>query len=282
MYVDATLGAGGHAEGVLQAHPEIEVFYGFDQDQSALDIAKDRLSPWLGKLKLIHGNFAKSFKQVNQVDGILMDIGVSSMQLDQAERGFSFMHDGPLDMRMDSTAELTAADVVNTYTEESLGKIFRDYGEEKRWRRAAAALVEYRQKKTIETTFDLKEALKHVLTPLKGKKSHPMTQVFQALRIYVNSELDVLEKAIPQAIDVLKPGGVLGIITFHSLEDRMVKRAFQHAASDKESTSGIAGVFIDKEPIVNLLTRKPIVPSVEEELENPRSRSAKLRVVEKR
>lgn len=284
IYVDGTLGAGGHALLVLENHPEIEQFVGIDQDPLALSIAKERLAHW--KPLCIRGNFSELTSllhkhHIRHADAILLDIGVSSMHLDQPERGFSFMHEGPLDMRMDPDQELTAAQVVMTYSEKDLGRIFREYGEEKRWRRAAAAIVEARSGHAIETTRDLVHVLKSVLTPLKGKSIHPMTLLFQALRIEVNQELRVLEHVIPQAIELLNPQGILGIITFHSLEDRMVKQAFLQAASDKESTSGRAGVFLDKEPSVKMLTRKPVVASEDEVAKNPRSRSAKLRVIEK-
>lgn len=285
VFVDATLGAGGHSAAILEAHPELEMLVGIDQDPTALEIARKRLSPWNDKTILISGNFEDiatdlAARGISTVDGILMDLGVSSMQLDLAEKGFSFMRNGPLDMRMDPEGSLTAADVINTYSERDLGAIFRDYGEEKQWRTAARAIVAARSQKPILTTHELVAVLKPVFF-WKKKGINPLTLIFQALRIYVNHELDVLQKVIPEAIELLVKGGRLGVISFHSLEDRIVKNGFNFAASDKYDTSGIAGVFLDKTPVVKVITKKPIAPSLEEIDINPRSRSAKLRVIEK-
>jgi len=286
-FVDATLGAGGHSEAFLKAHPEIEMLIGIDQDPVARKIAQERLEPWKDKVTIVSGNFSNLKDHIaklgiESVDGIIFDLGVSSMQFDQPEKGFSFMRDGPLDMRMDPTNPLTAAEIVNTWSEQDLGRLFRNYGEEKRWRAAARAIVSARQTKSIDTTLALVEILKVALPTYHKKGINPATLVFQALRIRVNDELHVIEKAIPEAMDILAPRGLMGVISFHSLEDRIVKTLTRYAASDKEDTSGIGGVFLDKEPIVNLITRKPVVPSDEEINRNPRSRSAKLRVVEKR
>ncbi len=280
-FIDGTLGAGGHTEALLRAHPEMEKSVGFDQDPEALRIAKERLAPWSQKTIFIPDNFVHLEKAgLKGADGILLDLGVSSMQFDQAEKGFSFMHEGPLDMRMNPHNPLTAEEIINYWPEERLGRIFRDYGEEKFWRRAARAVVDARSRKPIKTTRELASLLDYAL-PQKKKGIHPVTQIFQALRICVNGELDVLEAIIPKAIQLLNPKGRLAIISFHSLEDRIVKNAFRHAASDKWSTSGIGGLFLDKTPEVELITRKPIVPSDMEIGRNPRSRSAKMRVVEK-
>jgi 16S rRNA (cytosine1402-N4)-methyltransferase len=211
---------------------------------------------------------------------MLLDLGVSSMQIDVGQRGFSFSKDGPLDMRMDPSNPITAADIVNTWPQKDLARLFRDSGEEKRWKQAAGAIAKEREKEPINTTGRLVQILYPVLFNRK-KSIHPLTLVFQALRISVNKELDVLKEVLPKAIKRLKKGGRLAVISFHSLEDRPVKQAFNYAASDKESTSGIGGVFLSKDKEVNILTRKPITPSDEEILGNPRSRSAKLRVVEK-
>lgn len=288
-FIDGTLGAGGHSEAVLKAHPEIELLIGIDQDPVARAIAQERLALWDNKVRIVTGNFADldkhlSAMEIDRVDGILLDLGVSSMQFDMPEKGFSFMRDGPLDMRMDPTRELTAAYIVNHWSEHDLGRIFRDYGEEKRWRPAAYAIVNARKVAPITTTFELAAALSQALKPHPYKKGiHPLTLVFQALRIAVNAELEVLESIIPMAVDKLNIGGRLGVISFHSLEDRIVKNAIRFAASDKMDTSGLGGgLFLDKEPIVNILTKKPIIPTTEEIEENPRSRSAKLRVIEKR
>lgn len=284
VYLDGTLGAGGHAEAILKAHSEIETFIGLDQDTSALALAKKRLDPWEHKLQLIHTNFSELRKALNgrPCNGILLDIGVSSMQLDEAERGFSISRPGPLDMRMNQQSPLTAADIVNTWSEHELGRIFRDYGEEKRWRAAARAIVGTRQERPITTTQELVDLLLPVVKDFKSQKSiHPLTLIFQALRIAVNDELGRLEMALKDAVDVLAPEGRLAVITFHSLEDRIVKQYFRYLASDKEDTRGIAGVFRDKKPLVKDVTRKPVVPSDEECALNPRARSAKLRVIEK-
>lgn len=285
-FVDATLGAGGHSEALLKTHPEIEMLIGIDQDPLAREISSKRLAPWNDHVHILSGNFSDislhlAKLDIRQVDGILFDLGVSSMQFDIPEKGFSFMRNGPLDMRMNPEKILTAAEIINTWSEAELGRIFRDYGEEKRWRAAARAIVAARQNKPIETTLELADILQKAI-PYVKKGINPATLIFQALRICVNAELEVLEAAIPAAISLLNPGGLLAVISFHSLEDRIVKNAMRFAASDKFNTEGIAGVFLDKEPIVNLITKKPIIPSLEEVAANPRSRSAKLRIVEKR
>lgn len=289
VYVDGTLGAGGHAFEILKAHPEISLFIGIDQDESALEIAKDKLFPFKDKIELFQGNFfqIKSFlakAQVEKVDGILVDLGVSMMQLRTPERGFSFIKEGPLDMRMDQTKSLTAAEIVNEWSEEELGEIFYRFGEEKKWRKAAKVIVERRKVKLIETTSELTDLLRPYLEePVwkKASRTHPLTKIFQALRIAVNQELEVLEQFLPLAVEALQKGGRLAVITFHSLEDRIVKHFFQYAASDKETTSGRGGLFLDKIPIGKILTKKPLAPTEEEIALNPSCRSAKLRVFEK-
>lgn len=286
VVVDGTMGAGGHAEAILKSHPEIKYYLGIDRDQEALRLASERLKPWESKLLLRHGNFSqfdtflKTLQNVSP-DAILVDLGVSSMQLDQPSRGFSFMQEGPLDMRMDSSSDLTAEEIVNRWSEEDLGRIFRDFGEEKKWRIAARAIVKARLLQSIATTSDLKKILHPVLFRYAKRGMNPLTLVFQALRICVNSELENLEQFLPKAIDWLSPGGRLAAISFHSLEDRIVKTQMRLAASDKWETSGLCGLFRDKEPLVKLISKKPIEPSEEEILKNPRSRSAKLRIVEK-
>lgn len=286
VFIDGTLGAGGHAEALLKAHPEIELYIGIDQDPQALAIAKERLKPWQGKMHLQRGNFAQFdhyLKElgIKEVQGILADIGVSSMQIDQPERGFSFSKEGPLDMRMNPDQSLTAEEIINTWSEQELGRIFRDYGEEKKWRAAAHTIVKARQQNPIRTTTDLAAVLKPIFAWNPKKGINPLTLIFQALRIEVNQELEVLETLMEKAMDRLSPGGRLAVISFHSLEDRIVKQAMRLAASDKWDTSGIGGMFQDKTPTVELITRKPIGPTEEEIEQNPRSRSAKLRVVEK-
>lgn len=282
-FVDGTLGAGGHSLLLLQDHKELGCLIGIDQDKEALKIAGERLRPFQNRVELIHGNFSDLKNLVKEpVNGILVDLGVSSMQFDQGERGFSFRFDAPLDMRMDRSQALTAQEIIMTYSEQELGRIFRDFGEEKYWRRAAQAIVKQRDAKPIETTFALKECLDPIWPAYRRRQGiNPITQIFQALRIAVNGELDRIIKFIPQAIDLLERGGRLAVISFHSLEDRIVKKAFQEAASDKVSTSGRGGLFLNKEPLVKLVSRGPLTPTEEEIEENPRARSAKLRIVEK-
>lgn len=285
-FVDGTLGAGGHAAALLAVHPELETFIGIDQDPSALKIAGERLAPYGSKCHLLRSNFSNigalmREQGIDQLDGIFIDIGVSSMQIDQAERGFSFMREGPLDMRMDPEGPLTAAEIVNEWEERDIARVFRDYGEEKQWRRAAKAVVEARAVKPFETTTELSECMKKALKVPYHVKIHPATLVFQGLRIAVNSELEQLSRFLPDALRLLRPGGRLAVISFHSLEDRIVKQAFAYYASDKESTSGIGGLFIDKKPECKILTRKPLEADEAEIAANPRSRSAKLRALEK-
>ncbi len=280
-FVDGTLGAGGHAEAILDAHPELELYLGIDQDPTARELASKRLQRFGNKVKIVSGNFRDLQELVGeqQIDGVLLDLGVSSMQLDTAARGFSFQSEGPLDMRMDPTQTLDAATICNEWGEKQLIQILRNYGEEPRARIVARAII---KKRPFQTTKQLVEALTPHLRYKTPSRTHPLTRTFQALRIAVNSELDVITEVLPQAIEVLAPTGRLAVITFHSLEDRIVKRWFQEAASDKENTSGLGGLFLDKEPLVDLLSRKPIAATEQEQESNPRSRSAKLRAVEKR
>lgn len=290
-FVDGTLGAGGHSAAILEAHPEIECLIGIDQDPEARALAAKRLAPWKDKVMIVAGNFGEISTHLERlgikgVDGLLFDLGVSSMQLDQGQKGFSFSKEGPLDMRMDPTAPLSAAEIINEWSEGEIGRIFRDYGEESRWRAAARAIVTERVKGPITTTQQLAELLEPLFPgeALRRRKrlGNPLTLIFQALRICVNGELEVLQKLLPQAISWLRPKGRLGVISYHSLEDRIVKNCFRFYADDKYDTSGIGGMFLDKVPEVDLLTRKPIEASDEEVAANPRARSAKMRFVEKR
>lgn len=285
VFVDGTLGAGGHAAALLEAHPEIELFIGIDQDPLAIETSSKLLAPWKEKVRFISGNFGDIKKilkseNIEYADGILLDLGVSSMQLGLPEKGFSFLHDGPLDMRMDPNASLTAADIVNMWSERDLGRIFRDYGEEKAWRAAARTIVSARENAPILTTAALAEVLRPVLS-WKKRRINPLTLIFQALRICVNREIEILEETLPQIISLLSPQGRLAVISFHSLEDRIVKNAFRYGASDKLETFGIGSMFRNKEQVLKILTKKPICPSEKEVSHNPRSRSAKLRAVEK-
>lgn len=284
-FIDGTLGAGGHSSALLQAHLELKEWIGIDQDKYALEIAKKRLENAYSdrKLTFIQGNFSDLtalLKPHQKVDGILVDLGVSSMQLDLAIRGFSFMRDGPLDMRMNQENPLTAAIIINTWEERALNDIFFQYGEEKQARRAARVIVEERKHRSFHTTLEFASFIEKNIKRTNWD-IHPATKIFQALRIAVNGELERLERFLPQALQALKKGGRLAVITFHSLEDRIVKQRFTYLASDKESTSGIGGMFLSKEPEVKILTRKPIEPTDAEIKANPRCRSAKLRIIEK-
>lgn len=260
VFFEGTLGAGGHAKAILEAHPEIERYIGCDRDPKALGIATKVLEPWGEKVEFVHGDYA-DVPGCKEIDGFLIDIGVSSMQLDERERGFSFMGDAPLDMRMNPEGELTAEEIVNRYPEKELARIFFEYGEERRSRQVAKAIVEARRKKKIRTTAELVHVIKPVAT--KGKL-HPATLVFQALRIVVNDELGQLTRGIETAMKKLNPGGRMAVISFHSLEDRIVKNSFR-----------------DAKGVLKILTKKPIGPTAQEMRENPRSRSAKLRAAEK-
>jgi len=267
IFIDGTLGFGGHSEALLKAHPEIERFLGIDQDAFALETATKRLNFYSGKFQPIHGSFRHMAQYLEgKADGILLDVGVSSRQLDDPARGFSFSKEGPLDMRMDPEQALTAKTIINRYPEHEIARILHEYGEVRGSRRLAKALVEERKKRKFQTTTELTQ----FLTPLIGyrpKHLHPMTLVFQALRIAVNDELGALEEGISQAFGLLSPGGRLAVISFHSLEDRIVKNFFREKAR------------VAKEGL--LLTKKPLVAEPEEVKENPRARSAKLRVIEK-
>jgi len=299
-HVDGTLGAGGHASAMIKGHPEMEHFIGFDVDSSAHALARPRLEAAREaasrdssaaaplKLSLVQANFrqmreALDALKITGVDGIVLDLGVSSMHLDQAERGFSFMNDGPLDMRMGESAKTTAEDIVNAWPEEEIGRILRDYGEEKHWRLLAKRICEARLRKEIKTTRELVEAIGNV--PGKWGAIHPATRTFQGIRIAVNDELGAVEDVIPAAIDALRPGGRLAIISFHSLEDSIVKKKFRYFAGQAEPLNEEFNRYMPQPEappkVIKLITRKPRVPSAAEIDANVRSRSAKLRVCEK-
>jgi 16S rRNA (cytosine1402-N4)-methyltransferase len=261
-FIDGTLGAGGHAFAILSAHPEIKQYIGFDRDPQAMALAKEKLEPFKEKVKIIHADYADLAEHVLAADGILLDIGVSSMQLDLAERGFSFSKEGPLDMRMNPHADLDAQYVVNHYSEKKLGEIFKEYGEERRWKMAAKAICEARKKYVISTTTGLVKALQPVIGFSSGP-IHPATRIFQALRIEVNQELKQLEEGIKKGLSILNEGGRMAIITFHSLEDRIVKHRFK------------------EEKAMKIITKKPITAQSAELRLNRRARSAKLRCIEK-
>ena len=286
IYVDGTLGGAGHSSHIVQRLTTGRLI-GIDRDPVALEASGKRLEPYKDRVTLVHSNFCE-MKQVVEdlglsgVDGILLDLGVSSPQLDDGERGFSYMADAPLDMRMNSQDSLTAYEVVNTWPQDELKRILFDYGEERYAPRIASAICRRREEKPIETTLELVDVIRSAMPPQAlREKQHPAKRSFQAIRIAVNDELGSVEKAMRDAIPLLNPGGRLAVITFHSLEDRIVKNAMAEAAKGCTCPPNFPVCVCGKKPVVKLVSRKPIV-ATEEELEmNPRSRSAKLRVCEK-
>ena len=284
-YADGTLGGAGHAAKLLAASSPTGWLSGCDRDGVALEVARARLSEaFVGRFELRRGNFSELADWISEksCDGVLLDLGVSSPQLDVAERGFSFMQDGPLDMRMDHRQKQTAADVVNGEDAEPLAKIFWEYGDERDSRRFAKAIVHDRALRKFETTKQLADLIER-LAPRHGKKSHPATKVFQALRIAVNDEIGSLKRGLGAAVKILKPGGRLAVITFHSLEDRVVKEFGREKTRDY-TFLGAVDVPELRTPMVPELkwvSRKAILPSAEELEKNPRARSAQLRVLEK-
>lgn len=279
--VDGTLGGGGHTEAMLKAGAKV---YGVDQDEQALKFAKERLEPFGDRFTALRGNFSTmasllAEQGVEKVDGILVDIGVSSWQLDEAERGFSFGKEGPLDMRMDRTSGQTAADLVNHSSEQELKTIFREYGEERAAGKIARRICERRTNKPFTTTLDLADFI-CTLIP-RGGKSHPATRVFQALRIAVNDELGVLKELLENAVKLLRPGGRLVVITFHSLEDRIVKQFLKHASMAEVDRKEWPAPRPNPDYHFKLLTRRPVIATGDELKLNPRARSAKLRAAEK-
>jgi S-adenosyl-methyltransferase MraW len=289
IYVDCTLGGAGHSEFILQQLNEEGHLYAFDQDQTAIDFAKERLAPFVekGQVTFIKRNFRYLKEELNKldvtkVDGVLYDLGVSSPQLDEAERGFSYHQDAPLDMRMDQTAKLSAYEVVNTYEYHELVKIFFRYGEEKFSKQVAREIERTRAVKPIETTGELVEVIKAAIpAPARRKGGHPAKRIFQAIRIAVNDELGVVEDSLEQAIELINKQGRISVITFHSLEDRIVKNIFKEYSTIKDLPPGLPIIPDEFQPELKVITRKPILPSKEELEENNRSRSAKLRVAEK-
>lgn len=286
IYVDCTLGGAGHSSHILEHLSKEGMLIGIDQDNDALRAAKRRLKDFTN-VKYVHNNFYNidsilSEIDVEKVDGILMDLGVSSYQLDEGERGFSYMQDAPLDMRMNRDNDFSAYEIVNGYSEEALYKIIKDYGEERFAKRIANFIVNRRAEKPIETTLELVDIIKAAI-PAKMRRDgpHPAKRTFQAIRIEVNSELKILNKAIEDGVNRLNPGGRMAIITFHSLEDRIVKLKFRELQDPCTCPREFPVCVCGKSPIVKLISRKGIAPTKEEIEENPRSRSAKLRVVEK-
>lgn len=286
IYVDCTLGGAGHSSEILKKLSPIGVLIGIDQDINALNASKEKLKEY-DNVIYVHDNFINIENILNnlgisKVDGILMDLGVSSYQLDVAERGFSYMQDAPLDMRMNRDNDFSAYDVVNNYSAEEITNVIRNYGEEKFAKRIAQFIVDKRANKPVETTLELVDIIKAAI-PAKFRRDgpHPAKRTFQAIRIEVNQELQILNKTIEDGVRALNKEGRMLVITFHSLEDRIVKVKFKDLQDPCKCPKEFPICACGKKPIVKIMSRKPIVPSTIEVEENPRSRSAKLRVCEK-
>lgn len=286
IYVDGTLGGGGHAYEVCRCLGEKGSIVGIDQDAAAIEAASARLKDFGEKVTIVRSNYCDMKSKlhelgIDKVDGIVLDLGVSSYQLDTAERGFSYREDAPLDMRMDTRQKMTARDIVNDYTEADLYRVIRDYGEDKFAKNIAKHIVQARAMKPVETTAELSEIIRASIPMKFQKKSgHPAKRTFQAIRIELNRELDVLRDSLDDMIDLLNPGGRLCIITFHSLEDRIVKSAFRKNENPCTCPPDFPVCVCGKKSKGSIITKKPILPS-EEELEyNSRSKSAKLRIFE--
>ena len=288
IYVDGTLGGGGHSYEIAKRLTDGGRLIGIDQDEDAIRAAKERLSEFADRVTIVRDNYCNMPKVldelgISKVDGILLDIGVSSYQLDEAERGFTYKQDAPLDMRMDQRQEMTAKDIVNGYSEEDLYRIIRDYGEEKFAKNIAKHIVQARQIKPVETTFELDEIIKAAI-PMKFRATggHPAKKTFQAIRIELNRELEVLDESIDAMTDLLNDNGRLCIITFHSLEDRIVKTRFRKNENPCTCPPDFPVCVCGKKPKGKVITRKPIVPDEEELEENKRAKSSKLRVFERK
>ena len=286
VYVDGTLGRAGHSREIAKRLTTGRLIC-IDRDMAAIEAAQERLAPWMERVTLVHGNFADLEAVLREngsggVDGMLFDLGVSSPQLDDASRGFSYMQDAPLDMRMDLDAPLTAYEVVNSWSYEELRRILFDYGEERYAPAIAKAIVRTRETAPIETTLELVDVIKGAMpSAALREKQHPAKRSFQAIRIAVNGELDALPPMLTAAVEALNPQGRLAVITFHSLEDRIVKKAMQNMARGCTCPPEFPVCVCGKKPKLKVLTRKPIVSGEAELNENPRARSAKLRVAEK-
>ena len=287
IYVDGTLGGGGHAYEIARRLSDKGSIIGIDQDEAAIEAASVRLKDFGEKVTIIRSNYCDMKSKlhelgIDKVDGIVLDLGVSSYQLDTAERGFSYREDAPLDMRMDQRSEMTARDIVNDYSEMDLYRVIRDYGEDKFAKNIARHIVRERAKRPIETTGELTEVIRHAIPRKFQKKTgHPAKRTFQAIRIELNRELDVLRDSLDDMIDMLNPGGRLCIITFHSLEDRIVKSAFKKNENPCTCPSDFPVCVCGKVSKGRVITRKPILPSEEEMEVNSRSKSAKLRIFER-
>ncbi len=285
VYVDCTLGYAGHSKVILEKIKK-GYLYAFDEDESATEYSQNTLASIGDNFKIFRKNFVNlketlKTENINKVDGILFDLGFSSPQIDEKARGFSFMLDSFLDMRMDRTSKLTAFDVVNTYGVDKLTKIFYEYGEEKLSKSIATTICNERKNKEIKTTFDLVEIIKKSTGSNYFFKNHPERKIFQAIRIEVNSELDVLENTLPDAIELLNQGGRICVITFHSLEDRIVKKIFKKYSEPDEVVKGMIDIPDEYKPKIKIVNKKPILPSEKELNENSRSHSAKLRIIER-
>ena len=286
IYVDGTLGGAGHSLEIVKKLTSGKLIC-FDQDINAIFAAKEKLKDFMDKTILVHSNFENLREELNKlgiesIDGFLVDLGVSSHQLDVPERGFSYMQDAPLDMRMDNNAELSAYDVVNTYSEAELKRVIKDYGEENWSARIAKLIVERRATMPIRTTFELVDAIKAAIPKkMRDENQHPAKRTFQAIRIEVNRELDVIEKTLLAAVEMMNKGGVLAVITFHSLEDRIVKNVFKKLQYSCTCPPEFPVCICNSKQVVEIITRKPILPSENEVEMNPRSRSAKLRAARK-
>ena len=286
VYVDGTLGRAGHSREIAKRLTTGRLLC-IDRDQAAIDAAEERLAPWRDRVTLIHSNFDRLGDILREegiagVDGMLFDLGVSSPQLDDPSRGFSYMQDAPLDMRMDASAPLTAREVVNGWSYEELRRILFDYGEERYAPAIAKAICRRREERPVETTLELVEIIKAAMpSAALREKQHPAKRSFQAIRIAVNGELDALEPMLEAGADALNPGGRLAVITFHSLEDRIVKRTLQRLAAGCTCPREFPVCVCGRKPKLKLVNRKPIVSTPKELEENPRARSAKLRIAER-
>ena len=281
-YVDGTVGAGGHARGILEASAPDGQLLGLDVDPQALALARETLAPYEQRVHLAQASYTTLSAQLknlqwDSVDGIVLDLGASSMQFDTPERGFSFQNDAPLDMRFGPQALQTAADIVNTFDERELADLIYEYGEDRDSRKIARAIV---NKRPLHTTRELVAVIEAV-SPRRGDRVHPATKTFQALRIAVNDELASIKTVLPQAVASLKSGGRLAVISFHSLEDRIVKEFFREQSKDLVNPPYEQLYAVERKAIIKEVTRKPIAPSEEETKDNPRARSAKLRIAEK-
>ena len=287
VYVDGTLGRAGHSLEIAKRLTAGGRLICLDRDETAIEAAKIRLADYMDRVTLVHSNFSRLGEVLGELgvagaDGMLFDLGVSSPQLDQAQRGFSYMHDAPLDMRMDQSAALTARDVVNDWSYEELRRILFEYGEERYAPAIAKAIVKHRQQRAIETTGELTEIIRGAMPPAAlREKQHPAKRSFQAIRIAVNDELGELPPMLKAAAELLNPGGRLAVISFHSLEDRIIKKTMQELATGCTCPSNFPVCVCGKKPKMKLVSRKPIVSGEAELVYNPRARSAKLRVAEK-